>query len=114
MVNDLNSFGGSDVSRATNSFVDVTYTSWSERIVQSLSGIIIGILVIFGAFVLIFWNEGRSVERIRALAEGQRLVVSVSSDEVDASRNTKLIHTSGTATTTEVLEDVQFGVKKMR
>jgi len=62
------------------------------------------------AFVLLFWNEGRTVRVAKSLAEGASAVVSVSSDRVDAASEGKLVHMTGEATTTETLSDLEFGV----
>jgi hypothetical protein len=93
-------------------FKEVTTTSWGKRIVNSFMGIIYGIIFFIGAFPLIFWNEGRSVDRIRTLDEGRSLVVAVASEQVDPSHNGGLIHISGNAITNDVLKDQFFGVQE--
>ena len=63
------------------------------------------------AFPLLWWNEGRTVHRTRTLEAGEKNVVSVSSETVDAANEGKLIHTSGMLATDDVLEDSLFGIK---
>lgn len=91
---------------------EVTTTSWGKRIAGSFIGVIIGLVLFLGAFALIWWNEGRSVDRIKTLAEGRSAVVSVSAERVDAGHHGKLVHLSGMAATDEVLKDLPFGVRE--
>ncbi|MEM7616879.1 MAG: TMEM43 family protein [Pseudomonadota bacterium] len=91
---------------------EITTTSWVKRIGNSLKGIIIGIILFLLSFPLIWWNEGRSVDRIKTLDEGRGLVVAVSADKVDAANNDALIHISGKAVTDDILKDSFFGVEE--
>lgn len=89
-----------------------TTTSLGKRLIGSVMGIPIGLILFLASFYLIFWNEGRSVDRIKTLDEGRGLVISVSADAVDPDNQGALIHTTETATTEEVLEDALFGVEE--
>lgn len=91
-------------------FREVTRTSWGQRILGSFAGALIGLLLFIGSFPLLWWGEGRSIDRIRTLDEGRGLVVSVSPDAIDAANEGKLVHTSGLADTNETLSDSDFGV----
>lgn len=93
-------------------YKETTTKSWGSRIVSSFMGIIFGIILFFGAFPLIFWNEGRSVDRIKTLSEGRGAVVALSSDSIDPAHNGALIHISGKATTTDTVADYLFGVQE--
>ncbi len=96
----------------SDQFREVTTRSWGSRIMGSFVGVLIGIVLFFGSFPLIFWNEGRSVDRIKTLGEGRAAVVSLAADQIDSAHQGGLIHISGVATTDEVLKDVQFGVQE--
>ena len=96
----------------SDQFREVTTRSWGSRIMGSFVGVLIGLLLFIGSFPLIFWNEGRSVDRIKTLGEGRAAVVSLSSDQIDSAHQGGLIHISGVATTDEVLKDLQFGVQE--
>lgn len=87
-------------------------TSWFTRIKNSIGGIVFGIILFLGAFPLLFWNEGRAVQRYKTLKEGAGEVVTVSSEQVDSANEGKLIHMSGKADTTEVLRDATFNVEE--
>ena len=93
-----------------DNFTEVTSQSWLGRIGNSIKGIFFGLLLIGGAVILLWWNEGRAVTRIKALREGSHVVVSVGSDQVDAGNEGKLVHMTGTAITSDVLTDAEFGV----
>jgi hypothetical protein len=95
---------------AGDSFTEVTHQSWFGRIGESIKGIVLG-LVLFGvSFPLLWWNEGRAVERYRALKEGAAVVVSVPADTVDPQNDAKLVHLSGKAVTDGTVTDDTFGV----
>jgi Transmembrane protein 43 len=91
---------------------ETTTKSWGSRIVGSFMGIIVGIILFLGAFPLIFWNEGHSVNRIKTLNEGRGAVVALSSDAIDPAHNGALIHITGKGTTTDTVADSVFGVQE--
>lgn len=93
-----------------DSFTEVTSENWFSRIGSSIKGILFGLLLFIAAFPLLWWNEGRSVERYNSLKEGQGAVVSVQSAQVDPANNGKLVHVQGLANTEDVLRDDVFGV----
>ncbi len=86
-------------------------TSWFSRLGNSFKNILIGIILVIGSVVLLFWNEGRAVKTEQSLAEGLSVVVSVPSDKKDMTNEGKLIHFSGVATVPGILTDTEFGVK---
>jgi hypothetical protein len=92
---------------------EVTHENWFSRIIESLKGIVIGIILFLAAFPLLFWNEGRAVKTARSLTEGAAAVVSIEADAVDAAYDTKLVHFTGEATTAETLSDSTFGMSKL-
>lgn len=92
------------------SFTQTTNVSWFERIKGAIFGIPIGLLLILGAVVLLWWNEGRAVRTDKSLKEGKRLVVSLTELTPRAENDGKLVHVSGQATTTEEVTDPVFGI----
>ena len=65
----------------------------------------------FGAFPLLFWNEGRSLHRYQTLAEGRDVVVdNVSTENVAAEYEAQLVHMTGFADAHEELTDPKFQV----
>lgn len=89
---------------------ETTSTSWFSRIGNSLKNILVGIVLVIGAVVLLFWNEGRAVKTEQSLKEGLSVVVSVPTDKIDPANEGKLIHFSGEAKITSNLADGEFGV----
>ena len=65
---------------SSDSVTEVTTTGWLQRIVQSLVGALIGILLVIGSIVLLWWNEGRAVDAIRALDQGARQLFEANND----------------------------------
>lgn len=74
-------------------------------------GALVGLILVVGAVILLFWNEGRAVTTAQSLAEGAGVVVTVSSAAVDAANDGKLVHTSGKVATDETLSDDEFGIE---
>lgn len=95
----------------SDNYSESSSTSWGKRIMNSFAGIIIGLLVFLASFGVIWWNEGRSVDRIKTLEEGRGIVVSANADQVNTIHQNALIHLSGIATTPDTVSDSQFGVQ---
>jgi hypothetical protein len=93
-----------------DSFTEVTTQSWGGRLGQSVKGVVVGGMLLIAAFPLQFWNEGRAVDRAKAIEEGAGAVISVASDAVVPANEGKLVHMIGQATTEEVLADTDFPV----
>ena len=89
---------------------EVSTQSWFSRIGDSIKGMLFGGLLAVVAVVVLFWNEGRAVDRAQALKEGAGAVVAASAERVDPANDGKLVHLSGLATTTETLADGEFGI----
>ncbi len=88
-----------------------TTTGYGSRLGGALKGIFGGILMILLGIALLWWNEGRTVRRYKALQEGAKNVVPVSADTVDPQNEGKLIHLSAKATTQETLRDPEFAIE---
>jgi hypothetical protein len=96
----------------SDSFTEVTHTSWFSRIKSAVGGVFFGIILIIAGIILLSWNEGRTIKQKRALNEGAENVVSISSTGIDAANEGKLVHMSGMATTENILNDAVFGVSE--
>jgi hypothetical protein len=91
--------------------VEVTERGYFSRIIESIKGVLFGLVLFLGSFALLFWNEGRAVQTAKSLDEGSASVVSVPAETVAAANEGKLVHLSGNVTTTESLIDDDFGVQ---
>ena len=94
----------------TDSFTETTTTSWGSRLMASLKGVLLGIVLFIAAFPLLWWNEGRTLHRVETLDEGRNMVIAVATRPVDSKNDGRLVYFSGTATTEELVSDGQFGV----
>lgn len=95
---------------ALDSFTEVTGQSWLRRVGSSVKGVVVGLIFVIASFVLIFWNEGRTVKRYRTLNEGAGAVISVSIDSILPENEGRLVHVSGKLDSDEILYDEIFSV----
>ncbi|WP_457576425.1 TMEM43 family protein [Desulfomarina sp.] len=93
-----------------DTFSITTETSWFKRIGNAFKGILAGIVMVLLSLGLLFWNEGRAVERYKSLVEGGGKVLSIDKNRVLPENNGKLVHVSGKTETEEVLTDPDFGI----
>lgn len=94
----------------SDSFTEVTRTSYGSRLKNAIGGILVGIVLIIGGIWLLSWNEGRTIKNKKALQEGAAAVISIDSIGFTSELEGKLIHTTGTAITEDVLSDIEFGI----
>jgi hypothetical protein len=90
-------------------FTETSTNSWSSRLGGALVGIVIGLVLFVISFPLLWWNEGRSVDRVKTLDEGLGIVQAVSADKINPKNEKALIHISGMGKG-GVLNDDLFGV----
>ncbi len=81
-----------------------------SRLGQSLMATVLGILLVPASIYLLYWNEGRAVDAIRALDQGLSQLVEAKPDTADASLIGHLVHLSGMAQTNQPAKDDTFGV----
>lgn len=108
----MSNFGDDDGAFSGGDTVtETTSRSWLARIGSSLTGMLLGPIVVLVAIGLLFWNEGRAVDTARALEEGAGLVVSVAAGAVDPARDGRLVHVAGPVTVPGRLRDRGFGIE---
>ena len=95
---------------SSDTFTSVTNQSWFSRLKNSLFGVLIGMLLFFGSFICLWWNEGRAVRTAHALTELKGTVVSIEADQIEPQYEGQPVHLSGQATTNMTLTDDAFGV----
>lgn len=93
-----------------NTYTEVTHTGWFSRISSAIVGMLLGLAMFLVAFPLLFWNEGRAVDRIKALDDGAAAVVSIQADQVLDKNNDLLVHLTGSTASDEELSDETFNV----
>jgi len=95
-----------------SNFVESTRQGLGNRSKSAIGGVVFGFFLVAGAVFLLFWNEGRAVERYRDLKEGAGAVVETASDSVSPGNEGKLVHITGEAVTEGPLADPVFGVSE--
>lgn len=90
--------------------IEVTHTSWFNRLKNALTGIVVGIILIIATSILLFWNETRAVKTYQSLVEGKAAVVTANAEMLDSSLEGKLIHLQGAITPNSAPEDMTSGV----
>jgi hypothetical protein len=91
---------------------EVTVQSWGSRLIKSLTGIVIGLVLIILSFVLIFWNESHGLHTTQSLKEAGRVLISVPNLPLDAKNDLQVVYFNGVATTEDVLSDPLFAVSE--
>ncbi len=89
---------------------EVSETGYDQRIKQSFSAALFGLLIFIAAFPLEIWNEGRAVKQRQALEEGAGEVLSVPTNPISPANTGKLIHVTGKATAVQPPVDTDIGI----
>ena len=79
----------SDVVKVTNK------QGFFGKLGNSFTGIIVGIILLFGGISLLWWNEHNNVKNIKDVKEMRDQVIDVSSSKIDEANEGKLIATNG-------------------
>jgi len=91
-------------------YTETTYTSYGQNIGNSFKGILVGLLLLIGSIVLIWWNEGRSVDQADALEEMQGKITTLTSPVYDAALEGKAVLVQGEVKPRNIVMDTQFEV----
>ncbi len=97
-------------SAGSDSFSETSTEGWGSRLGGSLIAALIGFVLVPAAIVLLYWNEGRAVDAIRALDRGAAAIVEVNAASIDPAANGKLVHVSGMLQPGTPAKDPVFGV----
>lgn len=94
----------------SDQFTEVTTQGWLQRLGGSFVAALIGLILVPASVAVLYWNEGRAVDAIRALNRGAAAIVEVDAASVDPQANGRLVHVSGTMQPTTSARDPIFGV----
>lgn len=94
-----------------NVFVEQEHTGYFEKLGNSFGGICLGLVLFFGAFPLLWWNEGRAVDYYQAINEGKKIIIPINSTVIDPMNEGKLVYLTGLAEPTQNLTDFDFGIE---
>lgn len=85
-------------------FTEVTRTGYGSRIINSIKGVVVGIILFVASFGLLYWNEGRV-----DLSKIVKTAIEIDSQtSADASLNKKLVSVSGVVNSDELIGDNLF------
>lgn len=98
------------VSSSDDSYSESSSQGWLSKLGGAIKGVLIGLVMVAGAFPLLFWNEGRAVKTAKSLDEGRGAVVTAPSDTLNAANEGKLVHMTGRAKTADTVSDPVLGV----
>lgn len=94
-------------------FTQTTSTSWFGRMKNAFVGVLIGLLLVPGSMVLLFWNESRAINETHRLNTGEANVnKDVSIDTVAPEMEGKLVHVAGMVETQSRVGDPVFGLER--
>ncbi|MEM7536705.1 MAG: TMEM43 family protein [Chloroflexota bacterium] len=88
---------------STDSYVEVTTQSWWSRLMSSFVGVLIGLLVFFASFFVLWTNEGRV--DVSEIAEGS---IAVNAANVDPAGQGQLVAVSGVLNSDEQIGDPDY------
>ena len=93
-------------------FTETRTTGYGSRLGNSCMAIPMGIILFLVATALLWWNEGRAVHRAQDIKQVAKTAQSIGDiSNANASLDGQLIHTTGTASTEDILSDDLFGIK---
>ncbi len=92
-------------------FVETSSKSWFSRIMESIKGVVLGLVMVVGAFPALFVNEGCAVKIAKGLSEGRGQVQEAQAATVNAGLEGKLVHMSGVASSQQGVTDEVLKVK---
>jgi hypothetical protein len=97
-------------SSGSDQLTDTSTEGWGSRLGGSLIAALIGLILVPGTIALLYWNEGRAVDAIRALNRGAAAIVEVNPAAIDPLGDGKLVHMSGMLQPGTAAKDPVFGV----
>jgi len=80
-----------------------TTTGYGSRVVKSILGVLFGIIMFFGSFALLYWNEGQV-----DVSEIAKSAVQLNSDGTSTITDGQLVYVSGTVSSDEVVGDGMY------
>ena len=93
-------------------FTETRTTGYGSRLGNSCMAIPMGIILFLVATALLWWNEGRAVHRAQDIKQVAKTAQSIGDiSNANTSLDGQLIHTTGTASTEDILSDDLFGIK---
>jgi hypothetical protein len=98
---------------AADVVTETTHVGLGQKLIGSVFGVLVGVLLLIASCVGLFWNEGRAVTTARSLTEGAGQVLDVTPSRIAAENEGKLVHVTGPLQTTAPLVDPELGVSAL-
>ena len=95
-----------------NNYTETSTISYGQNLKNSFGGVVVGIILFFASFVLLWWNEGNSVRLIQSEDFIRKNAIEADSNMINRSNDTKLIATNGSVYTDETLSDSMVTMAK--
>lgn len=92
--------------------IEVSSETFLERAAGGLVGAAFGLLLFCAATGVLVWNEGRSVESLRALSQAARDATEVTAYGIDPAQDHRLVHLTGQLKTWAPLRDPATGMSE--
>lgn len=93
-----------------DNYTERTTTSYGQNIMNSFKGILFGLILLVGSIILLWWNEGRSVDQADALNEMKEKTVVLSDSKYHAGNNNNPVWIHGDVKPIRALEDKLFDI----
>ena len=94
-------------------YTEKTTTGYGTRVGNSIKATLMGFVIIIGATILLWWNEGRAVKTADMLEDAQGACVEMPNpDKKSAEFEGELVCATAMANTDEVLNDTEFGISE--
>ncbi len=94
----------------SDQFTEVTTKSWGSRLMDSIRGLFLGLILIIGSLILLWWNEGRAIHTENDLKDGSKNIVHLQSNVPLPENEDKLVHLTGMVNTNDTLNDPDFNI----
>lgn len=94
----------------SDQFTEVTTKSWGSRLMDSIRGLFLGLILIIGSLILLWWNEGRAIHTENDLKDGSKNIVHLQTNVPLPENEDKLVHLTGSVNTADTLNDPDFNI----
>ncbi len=96
------------IGSAVGSVREVSEEGFGQRLIDSLVGVLFGVVLFFGSFCILWWNEGNVIAEKDSLDEMHKVLVKGSSVAPVKAHNGKLVHATGKLDATAKLGDAPY------
>lgn len=100
-----NNIIGSMIGEDSDSYTEYSRQSFGSRIIGSFLGLLFGLLLFAGSFVLLWKNEDYAVERVKKELFINQNTIQIASSPIDRNNDNKLIAVAGNVSVSNSLTD---------